>query len=96
MVIVILGIIMLLAGAGCWIYGSYMSRNVMLLLDALVTHGMLNPGGIWKTGGGFLILGGIVLLVLGAKSGRGGFSRKKDDDEDDLDDDQFDPDDDFD
>lgn len=68
---IILGIILLLAGAGSAVYGLQLNDSMEAQLDYIFTTGTKDPGTTWIVAGAIVAVIGLVLLVSGInKKGR--------------------------
>lgn len=64
----ILGIIALVAGIGCAIYGNTLNNSAEAQLESLFTKGSVNPGNTYLyIGIGVAVLGLIIILVNSKK-----------------------------
>lgn len=64
----ILGIIALIAGIGCAVYGYSLNNSVEAQLESLFSKGSVDPGNVYLyIGIGVAVLGLIILLVKGKK-----------------------------
>lgn len=66
----ILGIILIIAGAGSMIYGYTMNNSLERQLEAIFSSGTSNPGTTWIIVGAVLAVLGVIALIAGMSKNR--------------------------
>ncbi|MDD3401225.1 MAG: hypothetical protein PHT58_06330 [Eubacteriales bacterium] len=66
MVLMAVGIILMLAGAGSFFYGCFQNNDLGSQIESLFSKGIANPGDIWIYIGVTAFVIGIILTIAGA------------------------------
>lgn len=62
---IILGIILICAGAASYIYGEQINNNIGMQLESFFNTGTTNPGSIYVTIGIVVAVIGLILTIIG-------------------------------
>lgn len=62
---IILGIILICAGAASYIYGEQLNNNIGMQLESFFNTGSTNPGSIYVTIGIVVAVIGLIIAVIG-------------------------------
>jgi len=62
----IIGIIMMLGGVGCLVYGFMQNNNIEAQFSSLLSSGSMNPGTIFIIIGAVVAVIGLILVIVGA------------------------------
>lgn len=61
----ILGILLILAGAGAAIYGNSLNNDMAAQLESIFANGASNPGDIWLYAGIGVAVVGLIIAIAG-------------------------------